>query len=72
MIAAAGNDLVWTKPGGEMEENAKKLGYDEKSKFYEFVDMAHGWTVRGDIKDEKIARDVDLAFNYADDFIKSL
>ena len=23
MIAAAGNDLVWTKPGGEMEENAK-------------------------------------------------
>lgn len=72
MIAAAGNDLPWTKPGGEMEENAAKLGYGEKSKFYEFADMAHGWTVRGDIKDEKIARDVDIVFNNALDFIKSL
>jgi len=59
MIAAAGNDLVWTKPGGEMEEVAKKNGHAEKSKFYEFADMAHGWTCRGDIKDEKIKRDVD-------------
>ena len=72
MVAAASNDVVWTKPGGEMEEVAKKLGFSEKSKFYDFVDMKHGWTCRGDIKDEKIARDVDLAFNYADDFIKSL
>ncbi len=51
MVAAASNDAVWTKPGGEMEEVAKINGFGEKSKFYEFPDMAHGWTNRGDIND---------------------
>ena len=63
MVAAAGNDAEWTKPGTEWEESSKALGFAEKSKFYLYPDMQHGWTNRGDIKDEKIARDVNLALS---------
>ncbi len=31
----------------------------------EFSDMRHGWTVRGDLKDPKVERDVKKAFNLA-------
>ena len=72
MVAAAGNDPAWTKPGDEWENISKALGFGEKSKFYHFDEMQHGWTNRGDINDEKIARDVNLAFTYAADFIRSL
>jgi hypothetical protein len=34
--------------------------------------MAHGWVSRGDVKDKKIARDVNLAFERAADFLQSL
>ena len=72
VVAAAANDQDWTKPGAEWELSSKALGFGEQSKFYEFTDMIHGWTIRGDIKDDKIARDVNLAFDYADQFLKSL
>jgi hypothetical protein len=36
MVAAAGNDAEWTKPGGEWEVSSKELGFAEKSKFYLF------------------------------------
>jgi hypothetical protein len=72
MVAAAGNDADWTKPGSEWEVGSKELGFGEKSKFYLFADMQHGWVNRGDIKDDKIARDVNLAFNHAVDFLHSL
>ena len=51
MVASAGNDQAWTKPGAEWEISARDLGFGEKSKFYVFPDMSHGWTIRGDIKD---------------------
>ena len=63
MVAAAGNDAPWTKPGDEWENSAKALGFGEKSKFYLYEEMQHGWVCRGDIKDEKIARDVNSVFN---------
>ena len=72
MVAAAGNDAEWTKPGGEWETISKELGFAEKSKFYLFEDMAHGWVNRGDVKQEKIARDVDLAFQHAAEFLATL
>ncbi len=69
MVAAAGNDLDWTKPGAEWEITSKELGFGENSRFYEFPEMAHGWANRGDINDAKIRRDVDLVFNNVLDFI---
>ena len=51
---------------------AKELGYGEKSKFYLYDEMAHGWTIRGDIKEEKIARDVESAFSNAVAFFNSI
>ena len=39
MVAAAGNDAPWTKPGDEWENSAKALGFGEKSKFYLFDEM---------------------------------
>ena len=62
LVAAAGNDPDWTQPGGEWELSSNALGFGEKSKFYAFPEMQHGWTCRGDVKDEKIARDVDICF----------
>jgi len=62
MVAAAGNDAPWTKPGAEWEQSAKALGFEEKSKFYDFPDMKHGWTCSVDTTDEKIKRDVDITF----------
>ncbi len=72
LVAAAGNDPDWTHAGGEWEQSSTTLGFAEKSKFYSFRDMQHGWTCRGDIKDEKIARDVDVAFNQVLEFLRSL
>jgi hypothetical protein len=36
MVACAGNDSDWAKPGAEWEISSKKLGFGEKSKFYLF------------------------------------
>ena len=72
MVAAASNDAEWSKPGSEWEETSKSLGFGEKSKFYLFQDMVHGWANRGDVKNELVARDVDLALKHALDFINSL
>ena len=72
MVASARNDANWTKPGSEMEINARELGFGEKSKFYLYDEMSHGWTIRGDVNDKKIARDVGSAFNNALEFFKSL
>ena len=72
MVATAGNDPDWAKPGAEWQESSKALGHDQKSKFYLFAEMVHGWVPRGDVKVENIARDVDLALNHALEFIRSL
>jgi hypothetical protein len=34
--------------------------------------MKHGWTIRGDVTDQKIARDVNIVFNHAAEFLKAL
>ena len=51
MVASAANDSAWTKPDAEWEISSRNLGFGEKSKFYVFPDMSHGWTIRGDIND---------------------
>ena len=71
MVASAGNDASWGKPGAEWENSSNQLGFG-KSRFYVFPDMKHGWTIRGDISNKKIARDVNIAFKNAAEFLKSL
>ena len=72
MVAAAGNDAEWTKPNDEWEKSSKELGFGEKSKFFVYPEMVHGWSIRGDIKDPTIVRDVDSAFKNVVDFLNSL
>ncbi len=56
MFLPAGNDSPNVKEGGL---SRKILGDDpDKLSIVEYPEMKHGWTVRGDIGDSKVARDV--------------
>jgi dienelactone hydrolase len=65
----AGNDEVGLKPNGAlialMEKN---LG--EKVKSVEFPKMQHGWFVRGDLADPKIAEDYKESFRLSVEFFQ--
>jgi len=65
LFMPAGNDPPNVKPGGI---GSSVLG--DKLEIVEFDDMVHGWTTRGDMKDEKVNRDVKKAFKMALDFFK--
>lgn len=65
LFMPAGNDHANVKPGGL---GAEVLG--DKLEILEFPDMAHGWTTRGDVSDDKIRRDVKLAIDEALKFFK--
>jgi dienelactone hydrolase len=62
LFQCAGNDDDKCKPGGVNVVN--------KGVSVVFEDMSHGWCSRGDISDEKVKRDVDLAMKGAIDFFK--
>lgn len=54
----AQNDPDNVKPNGEVVNILKlKFGADKVGS-HEFPEMIHGWTVRGDVKDPKVKRDV--------------
>jgi len=72
LVGSAGNDPDWTKPGAEWEKSSAAKGFGQKSKFYDFPDVVHGWSNRGDINDEKVARDVNLAYDRVEEFFNSL
>lgn len=65
LFMPAGNDPINVKAGGVGEE---VLG--DKLTIVEFPDMVHGWTTRGDMKNEKVNADVKKAFQLALDFFK--
>lgn len=64
-LLPAGNDPANVKTGGEVIENL--IQRFPQSGTVEFPDMAHGWVVRGNMTEEKVARDVKQAL----DLIKS-
>jgi len=68
MMLTAGNDAVSAKPKGLAEEILSKKDFGSKCVFKEFPDMLHGWVAKGDIKDEKIARDYAAAMKLGVDF----
>merc|ERR1712159_385238 len=65
LFMPAGNDPPEVKPGGL---GCTVLG--EKLNIIEFPDMSHGWTTRGDMKNDNVNRDVKKALQAAIDFFK--
>ena len=63
MLMPSGNEPESVKRGGLTDE---VLGGGVQ--IIEFPDMGHGWTVRGDLNDPVVKRDVDKAFNMVLDF----
>merc|ERR1712166_1169864 len=55
LLMPAGNDDDKIKPDGEGTQALAKAG----GKSVCFPDMIHGWCSRGDLKDEKVKRDVE-------------
>lgn len=53
----AGNDPDYVKDKGEVIEILAKRFGPELTGTTTFPDMVHGYVVRGDMKDEKVARD---------------
>ena len=53
----AGNDPDDIKKNGDVIKIIQKRFGTEKVGTHEYPDMVHGWTVRGDITDEKVKRD---------------
>lgn len=47
----AGNDPENIKPNGEVVNILQEKFGAEKVGTYEFPEMVHGWTVRGDVKE---------------------
>jgi dienelactone hydrolase len=69
MMLAAGNDSESTKAKGIADVTFSKKDFGSKCVFKEFPDMVHGWVVKGDIKDEKIARDYAAAMKLGIEFL---
>lgn len=65
LFMPAQGDHANTRPGGLGQE---LLG--NKLTITEFNDMQHGWTVRGDMSDPAVARDVKKAIKETLDFLK--
>ena len=63
LLLPAGNDDKTYKAGGELMallEGIPEIGASMGTRCYE--EMSHGWSVRGDMSDPAVARDVASAF----------
>ena len=67
LMLPAGDDMAEVKKGG-LDEQVLGEGL---CKVVEFSDMKHGFTVRGDINDDKIRADVNRAFDEACQWFKA-
>ena len=66
LLLPAGNDAPWKEDQESVQELKKNApAFDLK----EFPEMKHGWSVRGDLTDPAVRRDVELAFDKAKDFL---
>jgi len=63
MMLTAGNDHVNEKPGGLANKVWGVMSFGEECVYREYKDMLHGWTVRGDIRNEAINNCARAAFN---------
>lgn len=63
LLLPAGSDSDDIRTGGELFETLKAENPGSETYSTEFADMQHGWSLRGDTKDEKIKEKVELAMN---------
>jgi len=54
MVLTAGNDHINEKPGGLCQKIWSVMNFGGECIYREYSDMIHGWTVRGDIRNEAI------------------
>ena len=63
MLLPAGNDADDYRPGGAIWDTL--LASSPHSELVDdFKDMTHGWSVRGDVADPQVERDVQKAVNH--------
>lgn len=67
----AGNDAPNIKEGGELVQILQDKFGANKSGTLEFKEMAHGWVVRGDLAQENVKRDAQLALEHARKYLDS-
>ena len=65
----AGNDPDDVKEKGEIIEILAKRFGAEMTGTTHFPDMVHGWTTRGDLKDEKVSRDFHKALQLTKEYL---
>lgn len=63
LMVTAGDDDDNEKRGGLANKVWGVMKFGPKCEFREFPDMKHGWTVRGDMRDECVANAFRAAFN---------
>mmetsp|Transcript_12177 Transcript_12177/g.16486 ORF Transcript_12177/g.16486 Transcript_12177/m.16486 type:complete len:245 (-) Transcript_12177:102-836(-) len=66
LVLPAGNDPDTLKEGGAAATSLAAKG----GKSVHFPDMSHGWVARGDLTDETVKRDVELAMKLMVEFLK--
>lgn len=68
LLMPAGNDPDTVRAGGDLFEILKKNNPESQTLSTEFADMQHGFSLRGDVNDEKIKVAVqlflDTTFNF--------
>jgi hypothetical protein len=69
-LLPAANDPADVKEKGEIVELLIKRFGADKVGTTEFPDMTHGWVVRGDLKDEKVARDFNKSIHLIHEYFK--
>mmetsp|Transcript_20785 Transcript_20785/g.37861 ORF Transcript_20785/g.37861 Transcript_20785/m.37861 type:complete len:256 (+) Transcript_20785:63-830(+) len=69
LICPAGNDVPMYAEESDFAMNLKESAKGSECVITVYPDMTHGFTCRGDVKEEKVARDVDAVFKQAAEFI---
>ena len=70
LLLPAGNDDATYKSGGDLFsllEKIPEIGPSMGTRSYE--DMVHGWSIRGDMSDVTVSRDVASAFEETSTFL---
>ena len=63
LLQTAGGDDEMFQEGGAVISKLQKAHSDSKT--VHFPDMAHGWTIRGDLSKPEVSRDVELSLDNA-------
>lgn len=69
MFAPAGNDIPMFAEEGDFATAVKKSAKGSECVWKPYPEMQHGWTVRGDLANDAVKRDVEAVMKDAADFV---